>query len=89
MALTVLNDNEVKDPLDNLTLEEASDFAHNLKEALHDYSNGTQSVKDCEIHQPDRTIIRSSTNKTTTLFMPSSSPVGYGIKGSFLELSDS
>jgi hypothetical protein len=82
MALTVLNDKEVKGLLEELTLEEAGEFVHNLKTALHDYSNGTQSMTDAEIHQPERTVIRSSSNKTTTLFMPSSSQVGYGIKGS-------
>ncbi|KAI8626466.1 UbiD family decarboxylase [Xylariaceae sp. FL1651] len=80
MSLTVLSDEVIRNLLEGLTREEAEDFAHSLKCALHEYSTGTQSIDTSFLHQPQRTSIYSETTGTTTLFMPSNSPVGHGIK---------
>ncbi|ROW08299.1 hypothetical protein VMCG_03038 [Cytospora schulzeri] len=78
MSFTVLKDDEIKLLLESLTVDELDGFCRNLGEALHDYSNGIQSSSD--IHQPHRQSVNSSETGATTLFMPSSSPAGVGVK---------
>jgi hypothetical protein len=90
MSFTVLNDTEIRSLLESLTLDELEGFRTELKSALHEYSTGTQSVQSGLIHQPERTSIHSNATGATTLFMPSASPVGHGVKGNtspFLPLS--
>ncbi|KUI69464.1 hypothetical protein VM1G_05209 [Cytospora mali] len=79
MSFTVLKDVEIKLLLETLTLSELEGFYTTLKEALHDYSNGIQSSSS-DIHQPHRQAVSSSVTGATTLFMPSSSPAGVGVK---------
>lgn len=88
MSLCVLTDDQIRVLLETLTAEEAEEFRDVLKGALHDYSNGTQAVGAAvsEIHQPDRTTVRSASTGVTTLFMPSCSPAGVGIKGVCLSI---
>jgi hypothetical protein len=81
MSLSVLTDEQIRLLLENLTLEELETFREELKSALHEYSTGTQSIEDGSIHQPDRTVVNSSGTGATTLFMPSCSAAGHGIKG--------
>ncbi|KAH8884595.1 NAD(P)-binding protein [Thozetella sp. PMI_491] len=78
MSLAVLTDDQIKVLLENLTLEEFEGFRDGLKSALHEYSNGTQAIDDGAIHQPHRTSVQN--RGATTLFMPSASPVGHGVK---------
>lgn len=80
MPLSILTDDEISGLLENLTADELEAFRDSLKSALHDYSTGTQA-EDGEIHQPHRTVTRSSLTGATTLFMPSCSPSGLGVKG--------
>lgn len=79
MSLSVLTDEQIRLLLESLTVEELESFVLNLKGALHDYSNGSQVESD--IHQPQRQSVNSSRTGATTLFMPSSSPAGVGVKG--------
>ena len=79
MSLSILSDDQIRVLLESLTLEELEAFRDKLKESLHDYSNGVQSTDDGTLHQPLRTSVQRK--GVTTLFMPSSSPVGYGVKG--------
>lgn len=81
MSLTVLSDEEIRGLLESLTREEAEGLAFSLKSALHEYSTGTQSIEAGLIHQPDRTSIHSNKTNATTLFMPSCSTKGHGVKG--------
>ena len=81
MSLAVLTDDQIRGLLENLTAEELEDFRTSLKSTLHDYSTGTQSVEDSDIHQPHRTSIHSNATGATTLFMPSSNMQGIGMKG--------
>jgi len=81
MSLTVLTDDQVRSILEDLSLEEAEALRNSLKAALHQYSTGTQAVTDGDIHQPERTSITSGSTGATTLFMPSSSTAGVGMKG--------
>lgn len=80
MPLTVLSDGDVRTLLDNLTLEDTKVFQASLSEALNEYSTGTQDVGACASNQPERTATHSQ-DGTTTLFMPSMSSVGIGMKG--------
>jgi hypothetical protein len=80
MPLTVLSDTNVKDLLDNLTIADVEVLQKSLRKALHEYSTGTQEDDACASHQPERTSIQSH-NGTTTLFMPSTSSSGIGMKG--------
>jgi hypothetical protein len=80
MSLTVLTDGQIRMLLESLTPDELFSFQSSLKEALHDYSTGTQGIDEA-IHQPDRTSVHSSRTGCTTLFMPSCSASGHGIKG--------
>lgn len=81
MPFSVLKDEEIKDLLNSLTIDELEDFYTSLKETLHDYSNGIQSPETSEVYQPHRQSVRSSKTGATTLFMPSSGPAGFGVKG--------
>ncbi|KAK0704187.1 hypothetical protein B0T21DRAFT_455519 [Apiosordaria backusii] len=94
MTLTILTDDQISELLSNLTKEELERFMGVLRGALHEYStattvpsstttNGKENVAPvtaAEIHQPERTSISSKATGATTLFMPSSSSVGTGIK---------
>lgn len=81
MSLSVLTDEQIKLLLESLTLDELESFVLNLKGALHDYSNGSQVPGESDIEQPHRQAVNSSRTGATTLFMPSSSPAGVGVKG--------
>ena len=81
MSLTVLTDEQIRLLLESLTVDELESFYVNLKGALHDYSNGSQVPGESDIHQPHRQTVNSSRTGATTLFMPSSSPAGVGVKG--------
>lgn len=80
MSLSVLTDEQIKTLLESLTADELESFYTNLQEALHDYSVGTATGEDPDIHQPHRQTINSSRTGATTLFMPSASRAGIGIK---------
>ncbi|KAH6647445.1 UbiD family decarboxylase [Truncatella angustata] len=80
MALAVLSDEDIRGLLESLSLEEAEGFSFSLKSALHEYSTGTQSIESGLIHQPDRTTIHSNASNSTTLFVPSCSVAGHGVK---------
>jgi hypothetical protein len=81
MSLAVLTDDQIRELLENLTVDELEGFRNALKHTLHDYSTSVQSVADNDIHQPTRTSVTSSMTGATTLFMPSCSPTGVGVKG--------
>lgn len=81
-SLSVLNEEQIKGLLESLTADELEAFHVDLKTALHDYSVGSQiDGADSDIHQPHRQTINSSSTGATTLFMPSGSPAGLGVKG--------
>ncbi|KAI0553921.1 UbiD family decarboxylase [Xylaria curta] len=78
--LTVLPDEVIRDLLENLTRDEAECFQDALKSVLHEYSTATQAIEAGLYHQPPRTSSYSDRIGATTLFMPSMSPVGHGVK---------
>lgn len=81
MSLTILKDDEIAELLNVLSLDELESFRGVLKQALYEYSTGTQGVQDGEIQQPPRTSVTSPITGCTTLFMPSCSTDGLGMKG--------
>lgn len=81
MSLSVLTDEQITGLFESLTVEELEVFNQDLKEALHDYSVGGQSAEDADIQMPHRQSISSSRTGATTLFMPSGSLAGLGVKG--------
>ncbi|KAI0602027.1 UbiD family decarboxylase [Biscogniauxia sp. FL1348] len=81
MTLAVLSEEDVRQLLENLSHDEAEALADTLRCALHEYSTGTQLIDAGLIHQPERTLVHSNATGATTLFMPSCSPVGHGVKG--------
>ncbi|KAL2266110.1 hypothetical protein VTJ83DRAFT_5462 [Remersonia thermophila] len=76
MTLTVLNDDQIRSLVDNLTKDELSQFGASLAAALHEYSAGPTS----SVQQPERTSIHNAAIGATTLFMPSSSSMGNSVK---------
>ncbi|KAH8167615.1 hypothetical protein CIB48_g616 [Xylaria polymorpha] len=80
MSLTVLPDEVIEQLLENLTRDEAERFQDVLKSALHEYSTAAQAIDAGLYHQPGRTSSHSDRTGATTLFMPSTSPVGHGVK---------
>jgi hypothetical protein len=87
MAFTVLTDDQVKDILESLTLDELDDFRHVLASALHEFSNSTQEDDDGDIYQqPHRVTTFHSGTRATTLYMPSCGPEGMGCKGELSHL---
>ena len=80
MPLTILTDADVRSLLLNLTRDDILDLQHNLAEALHDYSTGTQETTGCcSANQPQRISIPGK-NGQTTLFMPASTGTTKGVK---------
>jgi hypothetical protein len=84
MSLTILTDQNVKDILQSLDREELLGLQSSMRLALHEYATGTNSSGAAAANQPNRTVIESS-NGTTTLFMPSTSSSGIGMKGTYIE----
>jgi ornithine cyclodeaminase/alanine dehydrogenase-like protein (mu-crystallin family) len=80
MPLTVLSDSNVKQILNNLTKDEVENLQAGLRHSLHEYSTGTNNSGAAAVNQPKRTILESN-NGTTSLFMPSTSTTGIGMKG--------
>ena len=80
MPLTILTDSNVKDLLHNLTKQDVESLQASLQNALHEYSTGTTNAGACAQNQPNRTVMESKSG-TTTLFMPSTSSTGIGMKG--------
>lgn len=80
--LTILTDDNVKDILSNLTINDVKGFQETLRQALHEYSTGTQDHGACASRQPERTSVVSA-HGVTSLFMPSVSSSGLGIKGCY------
>lgn len=80
MPLTILTDENVKEILHSLDREELTSLQSSMRVALHEYATGTTSSGAAAANQPNRTVIESS-NGTTTLFMPSTSSSGIGMKG--------
>jgi len=85
MPLTVLTDSDVRSLLLSLNRADILDLQHNLAEALHQYSTGTNENGCCSLHQPQRTSI-SLKDGQTTLFMPASTSTSTGMK--IVTLSD-
>lgn len=81
MSLTVLSDEQIRVLLENLSYDEVERFVDTLRNALHEYSTGTQSIEDGVVHQPERTSVHSRNTGTTTLFMPSVNALGHAVKG--------
>ncbi|KAI9646913.1 hypothetical protein NHQ30_004913 [Ciborinia camelliae] len=79
MSLTILTDSDIKHLLQDLTLRDLEAFQDQMRHALHEYSTGTQDDDCCSLHQPRRTVLESK-HKKTTLFMPSTSSAGIGMK---------
>ncbi|KAG6990944.1 hypothetical protein G7Y79_00060g092480 [Physcia stellaris] len=87
MPLTVLSDSEVRRLLLSLTQDEVLEMAHNLAEALHEYSTGTQETTGCcSSNQPQRISIPAP-NSRLTLFMPASTSTSRGMKIVSLDVS--
>ena len=80
-SLTILNDAEVKGILNSLAREEVEAMQKTLRNALHEYStNANNDKEECSFQQPERQQLDRK-NGTTTLFMPSTSSSGIGMKG--------
>lgn len=80
MTLTVLTDSEVKGLLEGFKRPEIEELQMAMRNALHEYSTSNSVSGAAAGSQPNRTVIES-TNGTTTLFMPSTSSFGLGMKG--------
>lgn len=81
MSLTILSDADVKSILYDLTRDEVEAMQKTLRDALHEYSTNVNNDKEeCSFQQPDRQQLDRK-NGTTTLFMPSTSSSGIGMKG--------
>lgn len=80
-SLTILNDHQVKEILHGLTRDEVESMQKTLRDALHEYStNANNDTEECSLQQPERQQLDRK-NGTTTLFMPSTSSSGIGMKG--------
>ncbi|KAL9045680.1 MAG: hypothetical protein Q9214_001314 [Letrouitia sp. 1 TL-2023] len=80
MPLTILSDVDINALLLSLTREDVLTLQHNLAEALHEYSTGTQeSTGCCQTNQPQRISIPAANNQNT-LFMPASTSTSRGMK---------
>lgn len=81
MTLSVLSDDQIRSLLENLTADELAGFQESLRNALHEYSQSTQTDHVDGGQQIERTSVHSKETGATTLFMPSASSAGNGVKG--------
>ena len=80
MPLTVLSDADVHGLLISLNKDDIAELQHNLADALHDYSTGTQeTTAGCSLNQPQRMAIPGP-DSSLTLFMPASTSTSRGMK---------
>lgn len=80
-GLHVLTDDQIRELLENLTVDELESFRNELRGTLHEYSTGTNTTQTSLLHQPGRITVDSDVAGTRTLFMPSTSPGGHAVKG--------
>ncbi|KAK8069430.1 hypothetical protein PG994_006046 [Apiospora phragmitis] len=80
MSLTVLSDDDIRNILESLTSSETEALADLMRNALREYSTGTQNIDAGLIHQPERTVVHSDATNATTLFMPSINADGHAVK---------
>ncbi|KAI6353482.1 hypothetical protein MCOR25_008968 [Pyricularia grisea] len=80
MPLSILSDGQIKDLLEDLTVEELESFQAALKDALHEYSVGTQSRSCQDDSHLERQVVFTPSTGTKSLFMPSHGPPGLGVK---------
>ena len=85
MPLTVLTDSDVRTLLLSLSRADVLALQHNLAEALHQYSTGTNEHGCCSSNQPARISV-SPKKGQTTLFMPATTGTSIGMK--VITLSD-
>lgn len=83
-GLHVLSDDQVRELLENLTVDELESFRNELRGTLHEYSAGTNTTQTSLLHQPQRVTVDSNAKGTRTLFMPSTGPGGHSVKGTYL-----
>lgn len=81
MTFIVLSDDQVKDVLENLTVDELDEFRHVLSSALHEFSTNPKNTPVEPYQQPPRITTLHPTSKATTLYMPCAGPEGMGCKG--------
>jgi hypothetical protein len=81
MTLTVLSDEQVKDILENLNLDELEDLRKTLASALHAFSTSLGTDGQGVFQQPHRVTTLHPETQATTLYMPSCGPLGMGCKG--------
>ncbi|KAL6690059.1 hypothetical protein J3F84DRAFT_390654 [Trichoderma pleuroticola] len=80
MTLTVLSDDQVKDILETLSLDELEDFRKTLADALHAFSTNLGPDGLGVFQQPHRVSTLHPDTQATTLYMPSCGPSGMGCK---------
>ncbi|KAL6817133.1 hypothetical protein J3E69DRAFT_369809 [Trichoderma sp. SZMC 28015] len=80
MTLTVLSDDQVRDILETLSLDELEDFRKTLADALHAFSTDLGTDGLGIFQQPHRVSTLHPDTHATTLYMPSCGPSGMGCK---------
>ncbi|KAH0491191.1 hypothetical protein TgHK011_002632 [Trichoderma gracile] len=80
MTLTVLSDDQVRDILETLSLDELEDFRKTLADALHAFSTDLGADGLGVFQQPHRISTLHPETQATTLYMPSCGPTGMGCK---------
>ncbi|KOS23246.1 Uncharacterized protein ESCO_003834 [Escovopsis weberi] len=78
--LTVLSEENVRNILENLTLDELDEFRDVLSESLHDFSTNAHAAAVGLWQQPHRITTLHPDTQATTLYMPSCGPLGMGCK---------
>jgi ornithine cyclodeaminase/alanine dehydrogenase-like protein (mu-crystallin family) len=79
-SLIVLTDSQVQSLCENMAPGELDLFVNGLAAALHDYSTNAQAARSGAYDQPARISTRQPLTQSETLYMPSSSPGGVGLK---------
>lgn len=80
MTFTVLSDDQIKDTLESLSLDELTEFHHVLASALHEFSTNAQVGVNGPYQQPHRITTQHPDSKATSLYMPCCGPEGMGCK---------
>ncbi len=85
MPLTLLTDTQIEGLLKSLSRDEAFQFLEALELEMHGYSSRNQETAENgdtgNPLQPPRISIKNPATQVTSLFMPTGSDRGLGVKG--------
>ena len=81
MSFTVLNENEIRCLLKNVTLSELEAFQEALQVSLRENTASPPAIDKADTRSANSVYVRFPEVGSTTVFTPLACPLGHGVKG--------